>query len=266
MLTPPKTYTCYPSHLQHPTCIVVLLVYDRVIWMPIGGTVKCLRKWTTLDCWRPRWYYYWPLLIDADIMLIVLMPIFPYVKLLTSELLLRVRWLERTFELIVYWTTCRPKCFAEAWTADWMCLYNRHTSVCGDRYERKGSSSARCEVVDHKYNNCTGKTWMGKLSEFIGILAANCCTAIYRFCCYPYKSKILIGLELLISFINTVTAWRSCQRWMMMRMMMSLTSHFLSNVTLSNSATGRTIEIDASDLVMKVGEQLIHWANWWWKW
>ena len=26
-------------------------------------------------------------------------------------------------------------------------------------------------------------------------------------------------------------------------------------------ATGRTIEIDASDLVMKVGEQLIQWAN-----
>ncbi len=44
-------------------------------------------------------------------------------------------------------------------------------------------------------------------------------------------------------------------------MMMSLTSHFLSNVTLSNSATGRTIEIDASDLVMKVDEQLIQWAN-----
>ncbi len=44
-------------------------------------------------------------------------------------------------------------------------------------------------------------------------------------------------------------------------MIMSLTSHFLSNVTLSNSATGRTIEIDARDLVMKVGEELIQWAN-----
>ena len=34
--------------------------------------------------------------------------------------------------------------------------------------------------------------------------------------------------------------------------MISLTSHFLSNATLSNSATGRMIEIDAKDLVMKV--------------
>ena len=32
------------------------------------------------------------------------------------------------------------------------------------------------------------------------------------------------------------------------------TSHSLSSVTLSSSATGRTIEIDAIDLVMKVGE------------
>jgi len=44
---------------------------------------------------------------------------------------------------------------------------------------------------------------------------------------------------------------------MMMRMMMSLISHFLFNVTLSNSATGTTIKKNTRDLVMKVREQMM---------
>ena len=35
----------------------------------------------------------------------------------------------------------------------------------------------------------------------------------------------------------------------------------ISNVTLSNSATGTTIAKDTRYLVMKVGEQFIQWAN-----
>ena len=58
----------------------------------------------------------------------------------------------------------------------------------------------------------TGKTCIGKLSEFIGILTPNCWTAFLRpfqscstvFVAIHTKFKILICLKLLISYINTV--------------------------------------------------------------
>jgi len=70
--------------------------------------------------------------------------------------------------------------------------------------------------------------------RFIGILGANR-SQFTAFAAIHTKSKIFIGLELLISFRNTVTASMKniYQLWMMVRMMMSLFGHFLSNDTLS---------------------------------
>ncbi len=86
---------------------------------------------------------------------------------------------------------------------------------------KTGSRYCLRPTLASKYPSTTGKTCIGKLSEFIGILTANCRTAVWRpfqmcfdpnstnstvFVAMYIKSKLFIGLELLISVRNTVIA------------------------------------------------------------